>query len=97
MVVEQNGTTYHPPHLSKDQGIAIEEGDTVTVSTPGGGGFGDPFLREPARVARDVRLGYYTLEEAEAGFGVVLDPETLAEDEAATKARRDQAAAKIPG
>jgi hypothetical protein len=26
--------------------------------------------------------------EAEAGFGVVLDPETLAEDEAATRARR---------
>jgi hypothetical protein len=26
--------------------------------------------------------------EAEAGFGVVLDPETLAVDNAATKARR---------
>ncbi len=96
VVVMRNGTTYHPPHLSKDQGIAIEEGDTITVSTPGGGGFGDPLAREPALVARDVKRGYYTLAEAEEGFGVVLDPETLAADEAATRARRDQAAPKPP-
>jgi N-methylhydantoinase B len=88
VVVTRNGETYHPPHLSKDQGIAIVEGDTITVSTPGGGGFGDPLARAPAKVASDVRRGYYTVEEAEAGFGVVLDPETLTEDEAATKARR---------
>ena len=88
VVVIRNGTTYHPPHLSKDQGIAIEEGDTVTVSTPGGGGFGDPLLREPALVVRDVKRGYYTVAEAEEGFGVVLDPETLTEDAAATRARR---------
>jgi N-methylhydantoinase B len=88
VVVMRNGETYHPPHLSKDQGIAIGEGDTVTVSTPGGGGFGDPLTREPARVVQDVRRGYYTAQEAENGFGVVLDPVTLIEDEAATKARR---------
>jgi len=88
VVVIRNGTAYHPPHLSKDQGIAIEEGDTITVSTPGGGGFGDPLLREPARVARDVKRGYYTVAEVEEGFGVVLDPETFSIDEAATRARR---------
>jgi len=88
VVVERNRETYHPPHLSKDQGIAIVEGDTITVSTPGGGGFGHPLTRAPAKVASDVKRGYYTVAEAEAGFGVVLDPETLAEDVAATKARR---------
>ena len=88
VVVTRNGETYHPPHLSKDQDIAIAEGDTITVSTPGGGGYGDPLARDPALVARDVKRGYYTVAEAEAGFGVVLDPETLAEDEAATRARR---------
>ena len=88
VVVMRNGETYHPLHLSKDQGIAIGPGDTITVSTPGGGGFGDPLARDPALVARDVRRGYYTVAEAEAGFGVVLDPETLAEDAAATRARR---------
>ena len=38
------------------------------------------------RVARDVKRGYYTADEAEAGFGVVLNPETLTEDEVATRA-----------
>ena len=30
------------------------------VRTPGGGGYGDPFARDPALVARDVGRGYYT-------------------------------------
>ena len=38
----QGGKTYRPPHLSKDQDIEIGVGDVVRVSTPGGGGFGDP-------------------------------------------------------
>ena len=86
--VERDGETYHPPHRSKDQDILIEAGDTITVRTPGGGGYGAPLERDPALVARDVRRGYYTLEEAVTRFGVVLDPETLAVDEAATAERR---------
>ncbi|MCG8593672.1 MAG: hydantoinase B/oxoprolinase family protein [Kiloniellales bacterium] len=86
--VERDGATYHPPHRSKDQDILIEAGDTITVRTPGGGGYGAPLERDPALVARDVRRGYYTLEEAVTRFGVVLDPETLAVDEAATAERR---------
>ena len=88
VVVERGGETYHPPHRSKDQDIRIAEGDTVTVCTPGGGGYGDPFARTPALVARDVRRGYYTPAQAEALFGVVLDPETLAVDDMATRTRR---------
>jgi N-methylhydantoinase B len=94
VVVERNGVTYHPPHLSKDQDIIIGEGDTITVSTPGGGGFGDPVERAPERVARDVRRGYYTPKDAEELFGVVLDPDSLAVDQAATKARRSEGLAK---
>ena len=88
VVVERGGETYHPPHRSKDQDIRIAEGDTVTVCTPGGGGYGDPFARAPALVARDVRRGSYTPAQAEALFGVVLDPETLAVDDMATRTRR---------
>ena len=88
VIVERNGETYHPPHRSKDQDIRIGEGDTVTVCTPGGGGYGDPFARAPQLVARDVRRGYYTREQAEALFGVVLDPETLVVNEPATETRR---------
>ena len=58
-----------PPHLSKDQDIEIGAGDVVRVSTPGGGGFGDPAKREPAAIARDVARGYYSEAEAREKFG----------------------------
>ena len=62
-VQRTNGTTYTPPHLSKDQDIHLQAGDVVAVSTPGGGGFGDPKERDPASIERDVARGYYTDEE----------------------------------
>jgi len=67
--VDQKGRTYHPPHLSKDQDIEIGVGDVVRVSTPGGGGFGDPAKRRPEAIARDIARGYYTAEQAKSRFG----------------------------
>jgi N-methylhydantoinase B len=69
VAIERKGTTYRPPHRSKDQDIELEPGDVIRVSTPGGGGYGDPSDRDPAKVARDVARGYYTAEEAQALFG----------------------------
>ena len=70
VAVEAGGETYRPLHLSKDQDIAMKPGDVVRVSTPGGGGYGDPLKRDPAKVAHDVMRGYYTRDEAEKLFGV---------------------------
>jgi len=50
----------------------MRPGDMVHVRTPGGGGFGNPFDRDPEAVARDVALGYYTADQAARVFGVVL-------------------------
>ncbi|WP_172300161.1 hydantoinase B/oxoprolinase family protein [Pseudoruegeria sp. HB172150] len=72
VTVYQNGAPHVPPHLSKEQGIPLGPGDRVHVRTPGGGGYGDPFTRDPEAVRRDVALGYYTEAQAEAEFGVVL-------------------------
>jgi N-methylhydantoinase B len=58
--------------LSKDQDIHLDAGDVIEVSTPGGGGYGDPFRRVPERVARDVGRGYYTRAQAVNWFGVAL-------------------------
>ena len=88
VVVERGGETYIPPHLSKDQDIQIAAGDTVSVCTPGGGGFGDPLMRDPALVETDVRRGYYTVDQVADLFGVVIDAATLTLDAAATQARR---------
>jgi len=81
------GTTYVPPHLSKDQDIQIAAGDAIEVSTPGGGGFGNPLRRAADLVARDVAKGYYTRDQAEGWFGVVLNPDGSV-DAAATAATR---------
>ena len=57
--IVRGGVTYVPEHLSKDQDIAIAAGDVICVSTPGGGGFGEPGKRAPQAAQRDVSMGYY--------------------------------------
>ena len=69
-VFDQKGVEYRPPHLSKDQDIQLGPGDRIRVSTPGGGGFGDPFKRDPAKVAKDVARGYYTAAQVEKLYRV---------------------------
>jgi N-methylhydantoinase B len=85
--VLRGGAVHIPPHLTKEQDVPVAAGDRIRVETPGGGGYGDPFARDPALVAADVALGYYTAEEAGRRFGVVLAPDGSA-DAAATAARR---------
>ena len=46
----------------------------LVVSSPGGGGFGDPLDRDPARVLRDVRDGVVSVEAARRFYGVVVAP-----------------------
>ena len=94
VVVTRDGEEYRPAHRSKDQDIELQPGDSVRISTPGGGGFGDPFARPPALVATDVARGYYTVAEVERLFGVVLAGEPPEVDDAATAARRQRAAAE---
>jgi N-methylhydantoinase B len=71
--VHRGGTTTVPRHLSKDQDIALYAGDRVEVMTPGGGGYGDPAMRDPILVQRDVLRGYYTADAVRALFGVEID------------------------
>ena len=67
----------------------------MRMESSGGGGHGDPLLRDPDRVQRDVMLGYISTAQAEARYGVVLQ-DTGAVDEAATNDKRaDLAAARI--
>jgi N-methylhydantoinase B len=73
VAIERGGVTYRPPHLSKDQDIQLGPGDVIRVSTPGGGGYGDPARRDPAKVQADVAKGYYTRQEAQSRFSVRFD------------------------
>jgi N-methylhydantoinase B len=61
--------------------------DVYYTHWQGGGGYGDPILREPALVAADVAAGKVTREAARAIYGVVLAAEGGV-DAPSTEARR---------
>lgn len=88
VTVMRNGASYTPDHLSKEQDIPLAPGDRVQVRTPGGGGYGDPFKRDPGLVAEDVAEGRYTVQEAALLFGVVFADGAIDHD-ATARARED--------
>ena len=82
--------------------VAVVEGDEFTRPSAGGGGHGDPLLRDPKAVREDVADGYVTVEGARRDYGVVVrevDAE-LAEwevDEEATRRERAETKEKRVG
>ena len=92
VTVWRGGVAHVPPHLSKEQDIPMKAGDRVEVGTPGGGGYGDPFSRDPAKVAADVRLGYYTRQQAQSLFGVALTAEGEPDPDATAHLRAQRSA-----
>lgn len=53
--------------------LPLAEGALLRIVTPGGGGFGDPRLRDPALVARDVAQGKVSVAAARDLYGVAFD------------------------
>lgn len=73
--------------------VEIGPGDEFTRPSSGGGGFGDPLLRDPQEVCEDVADEYVSVDRARKDYGVIIDviDHDLAEygvDLAATKAER---------
>ena len=76
-----------PALVSKITDVRIKPGQKVRLETPGGGGFGDPAARDPARVARDVRLGYVSPEAARRDYKVELTRDGVIDDAATASLR----------
>ena len=55
--------------------VTLEPGETIISVSCGGGGYGHPDERDPARVAKDVREGWVTAERAREVYRVVLMPD----------------------
>lgn len=72
---------------AKFSGLLAEAGDCIEISTPCGGGYGDPLARSPEQVRDDVLDGFSNPDHAFAAYGVVLDGD-LEIDAVATEARR---------
>jgi N-methylhydantoinase B len=52
--------------------IWFEPATRVHLNPPGGGGYGDPFERDPERVLDDVVNGYVSIDAAECDYGVMV-------------------------
>jgi N-methylhydantoinase B len=75
-------------------GAVMETGDRLVYRFGGGGGWGDPLLRDPQAVLDDVWDEYVSIDAARDEYGVVvtgsLEDMTLALDDAATSALRSE-------
>lgn len=87
---EQSDGMHQPPMISKMVGIDISRGQKLRLETPGGGGYGNKLARDPAKVCKDVALGFVSRDRAECDYGVVIDGEG-AVDMAATQILRGPA------
>ena len=56
---------------------SVKAGTRIILRTAGGGGYGDPCLRDPQHVRRDVLNGCISIERAQTEYGVRFDPDTL--------------------
>jgi N-methylhydantoinase B len=72
---------------SQSASLVFARGDVYHVIHGGGGGVGDPLLRDPEAVREDVRAGYVSADLAREIYGVALTDEGELDD-AATREQR---------
>ncbi|MDA7947756.1 MAG: hydantoinase B/oxoprolinase family protein [Hyphomicrobiaceae bacterium] len=83
--LDNGGPLPHP------QQVLMPHESIATLTYPGGGGYDDPYRRDPAEVLEDVRLGFVSVEQAYEAYGVVLSKNGDSVDNAATAQRRAEA------
>jgi N-methylhydantoinase B len=93
-VVLAPGTEHETVVAPTVAGFLLGERERLVYDFGGGGGWGDPLLRDPHAVLDDVWDEYVSVEAAERDYGVVisgtLEDMTLALDEEATKLLRKE-------
>ena len=72
---------------SKLPNLSTRAGDRIEVVGPSGGGYGNPFERDPIQVCEDVIDGYLSPERALTDYGVVITEELTVDDAATTRSR----------
>jgi N-methylhydantoinase B len=75
--------------LPQHANLSVAEGEVFVITNGGGGGLGDPLLRDPEAVAIDVRAGYVNARAAAGLHGVILDEREQLDGVATTRRRRE--------
>ena len=68
--------------------VPFRHGETFLFESTGGGGWGDPLARDANSVLEDVLDEYISVEAAQRFYGVVIEPDSMQVNAAATAARR---------
>ena len=76
--------------------LKLAPGDVVRIVSPGGGGFGDPFERDPEMVRQDVANRFVSAREAADVYGVVLRDDLTVEVDATTRRRSERGLVESP-
>lgn len=87
----RNKDSANPIDLGNTDVVALDPGDTILVAACGGGGWGNPWERDPALVLFDVEQGKVDVAAAEQDYGVVIRDGAV--DKAATQVARARLAA----
>jgi N-methylhydantoinase B len=93
-VVRKDGSLEKFPTGKTIGHVSLTVGEGFLVEVGGGGGFWNPFERDPERVLNDVRSGYVSLEAARRDYGVIIHQQgrRFELDVEATNALRQQVA-----
>lgn len=68
-----DGEKWIPPMRSKAEKVALKAGDSVSLKSPGGGGFGNPSARSLEQINIDLDAGLISETTAVASYGVNIN------------------------
>lgn len=77
--------------------LEVKTGERIYHRVSGSGGFGDPAERNPESVLRDVEEGKISIERARGCYQVVIDPDAMTVNRAATEGLRAEGATSRSG
>ncbi len=82
------GTEHEEEVLESAANRPSPPGSIISTFKGGGGGWGNPFARDPQKVLNDVLDEFITLDSAERDYGVVIQPDSMTIDTDETLRRR---------
>lgn len=82
--------------IGKISVLELNRGDVIQITSPTGGGFGDPMERDLAAIASEIRNGMLSPERASQVYAIVFDEHGQIDEVATAARRRERTKADTP-